>query len=73
MITTNRKFDGDKLKELRLNFNLTQAELGEMIGIGRDRICRYEKGEEPRYETLMRLAQALEVPASELFYFKART
>lgn len=69
---TNKKFDGDKVKQLRLEFNLTQAELGEMIGVGRDRICRYEKGEEPKYSTLVDLANALEVPPSELFYYKVR-
>ncbi len=68
---TNKKFDGDKLKKLRLDSNLTQAELGEMIGIGKDRICRYEKGEEPKYSTLVDLANALEISASDLFYFKA--
>lgn len=68
---TNQKFDGEKLKQLRLDFNLTQAELGEMIGVGRDRICRYEKGEEPKYTTLVELARALGVSTKDLFYYKA--
>ncbi len=68
---TNKRFDGDKLKKLRLDFNLTQAELGEMIGVGRDRICRYEKGEEPRYNTVVELAKVLEVRTSELYYYKS--
>lgn len=69
---TNMKFDGDKLKSLRLGYNLTQKELGEMVGVGKDRICRYEKGEEPKHNTIVALAKVLVVPTNELFYFKAK-
>ncbi len=64
----NKKFDGDMLKKLRLEANLKQIELAEMIGVGADRICRYEKGEEPNYNTLQNLSRALEVPVDSLFY-----
>lgn len=62
-----RKFDGDKVKKLRLQANLTQEELAEMIGCNQDQISRFEKGQEPRYQTLKPLANALEVDIEYLY------
>lgn len=68
MINNNFKFDGDKLKQLRLDLNLKQCELADMVGVGKDRICRYEKGEEPRYEVLIELASVFNIKVRDLFY-----
>ena len=67
----NSKFNGDKVKQLRLESNLTQTELAEMIGVGQDQISRFEKGQEPQYQTLKKLAKALEVSPSDLYYYSA--
>lgn len=64
-----KKFDGEKLRSLRVESNLKQTELAEMIGVRRERICRWEKGEEPNYDSLQKLAKALEVRTDDLFYF----
>lgn len=46
---------------------LTQTELGEMVAMSRFSISAYEKGEQsPTVETLMRIANVLDVPIEEL-------
>ena len=65
----SKKFDGEMLKQLRIESNLKQTELAEIVGVGRDRICRWEKGEEPSFDKLQKLAKALEVRTVDLFYF----
>lgn len=67
----NMKFDGDKLKKLRLESDLKQTELAEAIGVGQDRISRYEKGEEPPFEILKRLETFFQVDMENLFYYSA--
>ena len=34
---------GDKLRKVRLNNFLSQREIGEILGVTRSQICRYEK------------------------------
>jgi transcriptional regulator with XRE-family HTH domain len=47
----------NRLKELRLEFGLTQKELGEKIGVNDNTITNYEKGKrEPYNSTLCKLA-----------------
>lgn len=65
----SKKFDGEQLKKYRVESNLKQIELADMVGVGRDRICRWEKGEEPNYDSLQKLAHALEIRPDDLFYF----
>lgn len=72
MIKKAAKFDGEKVKKLRLDANLTQSELAEIIGVPQPQISRFEIGQEPRFPTLKKLAKALEVDESELFYYKAQ-
>lgn len=68
----NAKFDGQKVKQLRLESNLTQKELADMIGTSQEQISRFEKGQEPQYQTLKKLAQALEVSSNDLYYSTSR-
>lgn len=68
----NMKFDGEKLKDLRLKSNLKQTELAEAVGVGQDRISRYEKGEEPPFQVLVRLERFFGVQAEHLFYYAVK-
>lgn len=68
----NMKFDGEMLKELRLKSNLKQTELAEAVGVGQDRISRYEKGEEPPFEIIKRLERFFGVQAEKLFYHTSK-
>ena len=58
---------GQKLKDLRIERALTQEELAELAGIGKNTVNRIERHlTEPRPSTLRKLAGALDVPPSEL-------
>lgn len=57
----------DNLRRLRHDAGISQEELGARAGIQMADISRYEGAHrDPRLTTLDRLAQALEVPLSEL-------
>jgi len=59
---------GARLKELRLEAGLTQAELARRTGIHRPNIARVEAGRHtPSLETLSRLTVAIGVPATRVF------
>lgn len=52
---------GDRIKELRNQKKLTQAELGEMVGLTYIQIGRYETGKSaPSSDGVQKLAQALD-------------
>ena len=58
---------GERLKDLRIRRALTQEELAEAAGIGKNTVNRLERDlTEPRPPTLRKLAQALEVDPAEL-------
>jgi transcriptional regulator with XRE-family HTH domain len=58
---------GANLRRLRERRLLTQAQLGKAAGVNRDQVSRIERDEvEPRFSTIRKLADALEVEASEL-------
>ncbi|GET25836.1 helix-turn-helix domain-containing protein [Prolixibacter sp. NT017] len=50
---------GKRLKGFRLNQNITQQELGDMIGKGPDEISRIENGKAFTMITLLRILRAL--------------
>ena len=51
-----------RLRPLRKQKNLTQEELGEMIGVAKARVSDYEAGKtEPPLKTLIKIADALDV------------
>jgi transcriptional regulator with XRE-family HTH domain len=60
--------DGVKLKEMRLDRGLSQAELHEMTGVSRDTISRMETGDRlnPHPRTLRKLAEALGVSVADI-------
>ncbi|HTZ85566.1 MAG TPA: helix-turn-helix transcriptional regulator [Solirubrobacteraceae bacterium] len=58
---------GERVRELRKERGLTQAELGSKIGTDAGRISRYEGGRiTPSLEALVRLADVLEVSVDYL-------
>ncbi len=62
-----RRVMGHRIRSLRADAGLTQEELSGRAGIGRVTLVRLEHGEQsPRYETLMALASALNVPVQRL-------
>ncbi|MEC9489168.1 MAG: helix-turn-helix transcriptional regulator [Halanaerobium sp.] len=51
---------GQRLKEMRKESRMTQAELAGKVGVSRATVAGYEtKGKEPPYDTLIQLAKAL--------------
>ena len=58
---------GTKIKEIRKQKGLTQKQLGDLCGIADSNIRKYENGKQnPKIETLQKIADALEVPLAEL-------
>ena len=58
---------GEKLRALRLERGLTQVQLAEKVGISNNLYNKYEKkGVRPPYETIVKIASALEISAAVL-------
>lgn len=58
---------GDRLKELRKSKNITQEELGNVLGVTKASICCYEKGTRtPTIENLIDLMEFFGVSADYL-------
>lgn len=58
---------GKRIKEFRIQKNLTQEELGRLINITKVSICCYENGTRiPSLETIVALANAFEVSLDDL-------
>lgn len=58
----------DNIRIFRKKKNLTQKELGLLCGIAESTIRRYELGKlNPKYETMQKIAAALEVDVQELY------
>ncbi len=58
---------GSRLKNRRKEINLTQEELGNLIGVGKSAICCYEKEtRNPNLENIIELIQVLGVSADYL-------
>lgn len=56
-----------RLKERRIELNLTQEELGKKIYLSKGEICAYEKGTRiPPLDVLIRISRVLEVDFSWL-------
>lgn len=63
---TEPGFFAARLKELRSNSKMSQAELAKQSGIGLSTICQFEYGmREPTFETLVKLAEGLGVALSD--------
>ena len=64
-------FTGDRIKKYRIEKKLTQKKLGELCGIADSNIRKYEAGNQnPKIETLQKIADALEIPVSYLYMGK---
>ena len=59
---------GQKIKEARISKGLTQEELGNMVGLQKSAIAKYETGRvvNIKRSTLQKLAQALDLRGSDL-------
>jgi transcriptional regulator with XRE-family HTH domain len=64
-----KKF-GKRLRYLRRHRDLTQEQLAELVGLTVNFIGQLERGQlAPSFETVEKLAQALDVEVVELFRF----
>ena len=55
---------GERIKQERINRGLTQAELGEMLGVSKVSVCGYETGTRtPTVDTFLKLIGILELKA----------
>ena len=62
---------GDRLRELRKERKLSQDKLGELAGISREQVNRYENGKAvPDFATIIKIADALE---TSIDYLVGRT
>lgn len=69
MNETTKKI-GKKLKELRLDKGLTQAELAEKADMNGNYYAKIERGEvKPAPEAYEKIAKALKVTAADIFPF----
>lgn len=61
-------FVGSKIKEYRKKRNMTQKELGEIIGVKHNTISDYERGRtEPEQDSLFAIAKTLKVSVDDFF------
>ncbi|MBV7671358.1 helix-turn-helix domain-containing protein [Streptomyces halstedii] len=64
---TRRRELGQRLGDARRAAGMSQEHLGDLIGVERRTIQRYESGtRDPRYTDLLLLADALGVPLADL-------
>lgn len=61
---------GQKIKKARLERGLTQQELGDIVGVQKSAIAKYENGRvvNIKRSTLQKIASALELRPSELIF-----
>jgi transcriptional regulator with XRE-family HTH domain len=57
---------GRRIREARLALGWTHEELARRMGVNWRSVHRWQKGQLPRLETLVRLAETLDVPQSYL-------
>lgn len=61
----------NRLKEIRTQKNLTQADLARMVGVSRNTISSIETGQfHPTAKLALLLCIALDTKFEDLFYFK---
>lgn len=66
----DKKFFGQKIKNLRKLNHYTQEKLSELIDIDVRQVARIEAGESlPSVETLLKMATVLSVTPNDLIYF----
>ena len=71
MIEFNAKRTGERIKELRLELEISQTKLASQIGVASNTLTQYEKGTaSPSLTVLVRLAFALNTTTDYLFGIK---
>lgn len=55
---------GEAIKKARLSKNLTQEQLGELLGVKRAQVCRIEKGQNLTIATISKVFKAMNIPAT---------
>ena len=61
------RYLGAKIEARRKKLGLSQAELGQRVGVGQTAVCRWENGAaQPSLENLVKLSQILEMPLDDL-------
>ncbi len=55
---------GETIKKARLSKNLTQEQLGELLGVKRAQVSRIEKGQNLTLATISRVFKAMNITAS---------
>ena len=67
-------YTGDMIRKYRTEKGLTQKKLGELCGIADSNIRKYESGNQnPKIETLQKIADALDIPVNRLLAGKIIT
>lgn len=67
-VRERRELFGDVVREYRLAAGLSQEALAERCGVDRKSISRMETGAfSPRLDSVFNVAEALDIPVSELF------
>ena len=60
----------NKIKELRLQYNLTQEDLAKKVGVRRETIVFLEQGKyNPSLELAYKISKTLKTPIEKLFQF----
>ena len=54
---------GEAIRQARLSKNLTQEQLGEMLGVKKSQICKIENGGNVTFRTISRVFQAMGINA----------
>ena len=64
---------GEKIANARKEAKLTQKELGEKLGVTAQSVAQWENNlRNPKFETLARIAEALQVPVYELMGYSLK-
>ena len=59
---------GNKIRELRMSCNMTQADLGDAVGVSMQAVSKWERGRAyPDVELLVPIARLFSVTLDELF------
>ena len=57
---------GDKIRELRTRSNLTQAELGKLVGVSMQAVSKWERGGTPDIDVLLSVAKYFNISLDEM-------
>ena len=58
---------GEAIKQARKEKNLTQEQLGELMGVRRAQISKIESGKNLNFSTIARAFKAMDIPANLVF------